>query len=124
MKCYRNYNMTNDKWRYEYVGENTWMLDTLHNYNPEDSIIDAIDAIDGCDTTPERISGVDMMTALDERQYKIVWMYLWKGYTFEQIGDVFGFTKQRAHQIYWEAVEVLSKLYPSLTDTLLVNNEN
>jgi DNA-directed RNA polymerase specialized sigma subunit len=85
--------MKND-WRYIYVGEDYWMLDTP-SHDIEDELIDLIDG------TPEVEEGPDLHGALDimsERYKDILTQYYFEGKTLEAMGISRGVTKQFMHQ--------------------------
>ena len=92
-----------DNWRYSLVGKNDWIFDR-NPTNPEDEIISLLD---GDVEETERPSGIEMLERLNPIQKKIVYYYLWEGFSFGKIGKMLGFTKQRIHQIYWEGINSL-----------------
>ena len=60
-------------------------------------------------TKMEEKSGIEWLDLLEDLEKKIVYYYLWDGLSFHRIGKVFGFTKQRAHQIYHSAINKLKE---------------
>ena len=85
--------MKND-WRYIYVGEDYWMLDTP-SQNIEDELIDLIDG------TPEVEEGPDVHLALErlsEKYKALITEYFFEGSTLAHMGEVRGKTKQYMHQ--------------------------
>jgi hypothetical protein len=49
---------------------------------------------------------VNPFITTEERQSLVVDLYR-EGNTFEQVGAILGFTKQRAHQLYWQAMHAV-----------------
>jgi DNA-directed RNA polymerase sigma subunit (sigma70/sigma32) len=91
-----------DSWRYFPVGNDTWKLEGISK-NPEDQIIERLDLKKEILEVEEK-SGIDYLQDLDLIHSRVVFYYLWEGISFQKIGKIFGFTKQRAHQIYHEAI--------------------
>ena len=71
------------------------------------------------DPSPERIAGVDMIDTLDHKKRFVVESHIWNGLSFAKIGERLNVSKQRAHQIYWEAIGDLKETYPSLASLTL-----
>jgi len=106
-----------DNWRYVSVGVDVWKIDNNHYYDPTDEMIENIDnknKIDEGEALVERMnlpSGVEMIERLEPIKQKVVFYYVWDGMSFSKIGKVLGFSKQRAHQIYWSAIQDLKDLF-------------
>lgn len=96
-----------DSWRYFPVGIDTWKLEGILK-NPEDQIIERLDLKKEILEVEEK-SGIDYLQDLDLIHSKVVFYYLWEGISFQKIGKMYGFTKQRAHQIYHEAIAQLKE---------------
>ncbi len=100
-----------DSWRYFPVGIDTWKLEG-ELINPEDELIERLDARNKkAILPPETKSGIEWLDLLDELEKKVVYYYLWDGLSFQKIGKVFNFTKQRAHQIYHSAINKLREAH-------------
>lgn len=94
-----------DDWRYRGVA--TWQLEQLTAYNPEAQMIARLDKEDDGDMyIPEDFWRV-VQSVLKEKEYKVVWARLADHKTYADIGAEHGVSRQRAHQIYNEAIEVL-----------------
>jgi DNA-directed RNA polymerase sigma subunit (sigma70/sigma32) len=92
-----------DNWRYKTVGKDTYLLEG-DLINEEDKLIDLLD---GIPSSEEVRPGIDYLQDLDEVHRKVLAYYLWDGLSFEKIGRIFGWTKQRSHQIYHEGITQL-----------------
>jgi DNA-directed RNA polymerase sigma subunit (sigma70/sigma32) len=95
-----------DNWRYKTVGKDTYLLEGDLT-NEEDKLISMLD---GLHEAEEVRPGIDYLQDLDEVHRKVVFYYLWEGLSFEKIGRIFGWTKQRSHQIYHEGISQLKVL--------------
>lgn len=94
-----------DNWRYSLIGRNDWVLDK-NPVSPEDDIIKVLD---GDFEEDGKKSGIEMIEKLSDIQKQVVFFYIWEGYSFQKIGKILNFTKQRIHQIYWEAIKSLKE---------------
>lgn len=92
-----------DNWRYKTVGKDTYLLEG-DLINEEDKLIAMLD---GIPPSEEVRPGIDYLQDLDEVHRKVLAYYLWDGLSFEKIGRIFGWTKQRSHQIYHEGITQL-----------------
>lgn len=98
-----------DSWRYFPVGTDDWKLERQIP-SPEDSWIEHLDGLNKkAIQRPEEKSGIEWLDLLEDLEKKVVYYYLWDGLSFHRIGKVFGFTKQRAHQIYHSAINKLKE---------------
>jgi DNA-directed RNA polymerase specialized sigma subunit len=85
-----------DNWRYNLVGDNSWIIDHHLNHNPEDELIEALDG-----ERKEEADDFNMHDYLDklpERYSSILYEYFIEGCTLKDIGDKRGYTKQYAYQ--------------------------
>lgn len=93
-------------WRYSPVP--IWVLDRHLSYNPEDEMIADIDG-EGepayADLTFTYHSALEEF--LNTREARIVDMKIGDGMSFSEIGNDYGISKQRVHQIYCVAIEKL-----------------
>ena len=98
-----------DSWRYFPVGSDNWKLEK-ETISPEEAWIEALDGRNKkAIQKPEEKSGIEWLDLLEDLEKKVVYYYLWDGLSFHRIGKVFGFTKQRAHQIYHSAINKLKE---------------
>ena len=102
-----------DDWRYLNVGTDTYKIDNSLNYNPEDDYIAMLDGEEEPNLSPwertELPPAIELIECLDERKKQIVFLYYWEGKSFSKIGRLMGFTKQRAHQLFGEAIEEIKE---------------
>lgn len=102
-RSYEKITELKDNWRYQCVGNRDWVWDRS-SHSPEDEIISALDGDIEKDPSP---SGIDLLEVLTETERTVVFLYLWDGMSFQKIGKVLGYTKQRIHQIYHGAIKCL-----------------
>lgn len=92
-------------WRYSPVP--IWVLDKHLSYDPEDKLISIIDG----DKEEEAVCSFTYHTALEKylntREARIVDMKIGDGMSFSEIGNDYGISKQRVHQIYSAAIKKL-----------------
>ena len=135
--------MPND-WRFRYVGEHDWMLDTFC-VSPEDMMIELIDNAEPgaapisfpydvgqyetaddqmqlLDHEPSHISGVEMLAQLPARDADIVYRHIWEGQTFAVIGEAYGCSRQWAHVLYHRALDKLRAAFPDMESTTADSN--
>jgi RNA polymerase sigma factor (sigma-70 family) len=98
-----------DNWRYRPVGTNDWIIDNYYLESPEDQWISRIDnePTEESDEHPELFDAIEKLT---ENKKKVIWNYYFEGRSFGTIGRMMGFSKQRAHQIYKEAIQDLRNI--------------
>ena len=97
-----------DDWRY--ISCDMWRLDKLSKaYEIEDELIAKLDngsakaSPAGC--TNNLISFIE--NVMDEREYKIVYDYVWQGRSMAVIGEELGYTRVRIWQLYKQALDKL-----------------
>ena len=97
-----------DDWRY--ISCDMWRLDKLSKaYEIEDEIINKLDngsakaSPAGC--TNNLISFIE--DVMDEREYKIVYDYVWQGRSMAAIGEELGYTRVRIWQLYKRGLDKL-----------------
>ena len=101
---------TNNDWRY--VSYNQTSLDTIHNYNPEDEIIDRID---GRKEEEQSINFSfhalleDGNKLLTRKQKLVLYKRIVEGKTFAQIGKECKTTRQNCFEIYNKALSRLKE---------------
>ncbi len=100
-------------WRYLPVGDQTWMMDNLHNHNPEEDIIRNMEP-DLYKQEPQLKSGHEIIVDLPEKYREIVYHRLWEGETFQQIGDRMNCSRQWAHVLYNRGIDILKQKYPQI----------
>ncbi len=107
-----------DQWRYTYIGENDWIIDNYHSYNPEDDMIEALDSKDA-DQVIEQLSESNFgenfnlhecLDLLPERYRTILWDFYFEGLTDREIGEKRGYSKQYAHQERNKAMKLIKDL--------------
>lgn len=111
----RNRNISKDKFKddWRYIGCDTWRLDKLKGSDsPEDEWIAQIDAVTANTIPfPAQTSLVEWIEhALDPREYKIVYDYVWMGKSMAVIGDELGITRVRVWQLYQQALRRIKVL--------------
>jgi DNA-directed RNA polymerase specialized sigma subunit len=100
-------------WRYIPVNENTWIFDLYtHAESPEDKIISHIDGDDNEDDEPLNNyyskSGVELLDLLPKKKMRdIIYMHLYEGKTFREIGEVYGFSRQYSHVLFHQGLKIL-----------------
>lgn len=100
-----------DVWRYSLC--DIWKLDQLTTEDPcndtEDNLIEQLDAHQS--PLLEQIDSFNairiMESVLTERQFKIVYWYLWEGYSFADIANALGVNRARSHVLYKNALKAL-----------------
>ncbi len=105
-------------WRYIPVNENTWIFDLhTHAESPEDTIISHID---GDDEDEEPLnnyysaSGIELLDTLPKKKMRdIIYMHLYEGKTFREIGLHYGFSRQYSHVLYHQGLLILQKKHSS-----------
>lgn len=107
-----------DDWRYSYVGEDDWIIESFFAYDPEDEIIDALDKEEVKElslalTSKEEDLNEELHKALDkvpERYRNLIWDYYFDGKSYSQIGEDNGYSKQYAFQEVQKALELLKEI--------------
>ena len=61
----------------------------------------------------ERESIEKLLKSLTDKQYKVLMLYVYKGWTFETIAKKMDISFQCAHQIYQAAIKKLKKINPT-----------
>ena len=103
-------------WRFQNVGDRDWLYD-LDAVSPEDEMVAMLDRKlhgeeDGEDD--DTLAGIDMLNVLPDKKRRIVYMHLWEGMPFKDIGAVFGCSKQAVHQQYKKALAILKETYKDM----------
>lgn len=96
-----------DSWRYKLVPD--FVLDKHLAYNPEDEWISRIDGDYKEDVVLDWTYHEFIDEMLDKREARIVDMHLGDGMSFTDIGNDYGFSKQRAHFLYKRACEKIRR---------------
>jgi RNA polymerase sigma factor (sigma-70 family) len=107
-----------DNWRFSYIGDRDWIIDSYYSYNPEDDIIEALDNKDAdqvnyslsVDESSNEIDLHNLLDKLPERYSSILWDYYFEGKTLQQIGDDRNYSKQYAHQEFNKAIIMIREL--------------
>jgi len=100
-----------DTWRYALC--DVWKLDKLTADDPsndtEDNLIEQIDAHQSplVEQTDSFNAMRIMESVLTDRQFKIVYWYLWEGYSFADIATALGVNRARSHVLYKNALKAL-----------------
>lgn len=92
-----------DSWRY--IGKPEWYLDFKGSYDPPEIKF----ANEPAEEEPERECFIldHLQKRLNERQYQIVYQYIWEGRSMADIAKDFGVSRVRVYQIYQGALAVL-----------------
>lgn len=101
---------SNDDWRYITVGEHNYVLDRCTT-SPEK---EWIARIDGEEPPPERFSGIEMLSRISSKRAEIIYLHIYDGLSFRQIGEIHNITKQAVHQHYKNGLLELLEVFPDL----------
>tara|TARA_R110002095_G_scaffold196753_1_gene175703 strand:+ start:285 stop:806 length:522 start_codon:yes stop_codon:yes gene_type:complete len=96
-----------DDWRY--ISCDMWRLDKLSKpYEIEDELIERIDNGSAKASPHGRNNLINFIEkVMDEREYAIVYGYVWQGKSMATIGEELGYTRVRIWQVYKLAIEKL-----------------
>lgn len=98
-----------DSWRYNYIGQDSWIIDdAAHIENPEDNIIDILD---GNLKANSSIDIYEIMSSIPKKYRDILHEYYYEGLTLQKMGESRGCSKQYMHQELKKAKAIMEKKF-------------
>jgi len=98
-----------DSWRYNYIGQDSWIIDdAAHIESPEDDIIDFLDG------ALKKDSSIDMhniISSIPQKYRDILHEYYYEGLTLQKMGKSRGCSKQYMHQELKKAKSLIEKSF-------------
>ncbi len=89
------------------------LRDAMFNHDPEDKIIRRLDEEE--ETEVQMIPMIEVLDQISPKAKNIIYLRIWEGWTFRELGKLYGCSRQWAYSLYKRSLEEIKDLYPDLS---------